>query len=109
MLSVGNCYKYSDNHDYFFFQAEDGIRDTSVTGVQTCALPISRDAVELFERGKAALYEPLGAAESAGRVCSEGLHVRSRSLLGLISRLRLPCSARSSATAPPRTPSEASS
>src|SRR5437879_3129504 len=27
---------------YFFFQAEDGIRDTSVTGVQTCALPISR-------------------------------------------------------------------
>src|SRR5438093_6068119 len=27
----------------FFFQAEDGIRDWSVTGVQTCALPISRD------------------------------------------------------------------
>src|SRR5436189_3253362 len=26
----------------FFFQAEDGIRDTSVTGVQTCALPIYR-------------------------------------------------------------------
>src|SRR5437762_11086077 len=26
----------------FFFQAEDGIRDTSVTGVQTCALPISQ-------------------------------------------------------------------
>src|SRR5207237_3587453 len=25
---------------YFFFQAEDGIRDSSVTGVQTCALPI---------------------------------------------------------------------
>src|SRR2546429_8884389 len=26
----------------FFFQAEDGIRDVAVTGVQTCALPISR-------------------------------------------------------------------
>src|SRR5207249_9362870 len=26
----------------FFFQAEDGIRDRNVTGVQTCALPISR-------------------------------------------------------------------
>src|SRR5258708_38047507 len=26
---------------YFFFQAEDGIRDDLVTGVQTCALPIS--------------------------------------------------------------------
>src|SRR5256885_7400409 len=29
------------NH-VFFFQAEDGIRDYKVTGVQTCALPISR-------------------------------------------------------------------
>src|SRR3712207_8326798 len=27
----------------FFFQAEDGIRDIGVTGVQTCALPILRD------------------------------------------------------------------
>src|SRR5688572_32514024 len=27
----------------FFFQAEDGIRDLTVTGVQTCALPIWRD------------------------------------------------------------------
>src|SRR5947209_14822466 len=29
---------------FFFFQAEDGIRDIGVTGVQTCALPISRRA-----------------------------------------------------------------
>src|SRR2546422_6765147 len=29
---------------FFFFQAEDGIRDVAVTGVQTCALPISRRA-----------------------------------------------------------------
>src|SRR2546426_8449571 len=28
---------------FFFFQAEDGIRDYKVTGVQTCALPISHD------------------------------------------------------------------
>src|SRR2546430_12679115 len=28
----------------FFFQAEDGIRDLTVTGVQTCALPICRRA-----------------------------------------------------------------
>src|SRR2546430_11161290 len=31
---------------FFFFQAEDGIRDLTVTGVQTCALPIS-DARQL--------------------------------------------------------------
>src|SRR5256885_4187965 len=30
------------NSFFFFFQAEDGIRDYKVTGVQTCALPISR-------------------------------------------------------------------
>src|SRR5256886_8477060 len=29
---------------FFFFQAEDGIRDLTVTGVQTCALPISLSA-----------------------------------------------------------------
>ena len=28
--------------NFFFFQAEDGIRDRLVTGVQTCALPISQ-------------------------------------------------------------------
>src|SRR3712207_8005994 len=28
---------------FFFFQAEDGIRDIGVTGVQTCALPISEE------------------------------------------------------------------
>src|SRR2546425_8625238 len=32
---------------FFFFQAEDGIRDKLVTGVQTCALPILRDAVPI--------------------------------------------------------------
>src|SRR5256885_4743281 len=38
---------YSQWLFFFFFQAEDGIRDYKVTGVQTCALPISparRDA-----------------------------------------------------------------
>src|SRR5260221_2277738 len=35
MATVGNI--------FFFFQAEDGIRDHCVTGVQTCALPISTD------------------------------------------------------------------
>src|SRR5205085_12512996 len=30
---------------YFFFQAEDGIRGLTVTGVQTCALPISAEGV----------------------------------------------------------------
>src|SRR5882762_10714613 len=31
---------------FFFFQAEDGIRDSSVTGVQTCALPISQQMAD---------------------------------------------------------------
>src|SRR5699024_11287750 len=37
LASMHVIYKLSD---YFFFQAEDGIRDRNVTGVQTCALPI---------------------------------------------------------------------
>src|SRR5699024_12090557 len=35
-------------HLFFFFQAEDGIRDRNVTGVQTCALPILRSALDWF-------------------------------------------------------------
>src|SRR5436309_7541750 len=43
------------NFFVFFFQAEDGIRDFHVTGVQTCALPISKR--------RAAPAPPNGAAE----------------------------------------------
>src|SRR5205807_10027897 len=35
---------------FFFFQAEDGIRDYKVTGVQTCALPIYRP-IGIFDSG----------------------------------------------------------
>src|SRR5437773_11720590 len=35
----------------FFFQAEDGIRDRDVTGVQTCALPILRHSGDNFVEG----------------------------------------------------------
>src|SRR2546422_1948908 len=42
----------------FFFQAEDGIRDVAVTGVQTCALPISytRARVVVAHRDTAAAF-----------------------------------------------------
>src|SRR5256885_3175169 len=43
---------------FFFFQAEDGIRDYKVTGVQTCALPISQARLgvrQLRRRTSAAL------------------------------------------------------
>src|SRR2546422_7957392 len=47
---------------FFFFQAEDGIRDVAVTGVQTCALPISGvgDAAILHD---AAIGDPHRAAD----------------------------------------------
>src|SRR2546430_636574 len=35
------CQQHNTCVFFFFFQAEDGIRDLTVTGVQTCALPIS--------------------------------------------------------------------
>src|SRR2546430_9176790 len=51
---------------FFFFQAEDGIRDLTVTGVQTCALPISLDtAMPLVLRdGAASGVQRLSAGES---------------------------------------------
>ena len=39
--SVNDVKKVRNRLVFFFFQAEDGIRDHCVTGVQTCALPIS--------------------------------------------------------------------
>src|SRR5438128_9035204 len=38
---VISSFRGKSSYDSFFFQAEDGIRDATVTGVQTCALPIS--------------------------------------------------------------------
>src|SRR2546430_14377728 len=60
----------------FFFQAEDGIRDLTVTGVQTCALPISkiratfdeasRQAVSQFEQQIKEVVQPqVTSAEEA--------------------------------------------
>src|SRR5260221_8673896 len=45
---------------FFFFQAEDGIRDHCVTGVQTCALPISSCAIHRREVFVAAGHGRLG-------------------------------------------------
>src|SRR2546429_3346013 len=69
---------------FFFFQAEDGIRDVAVTGVQTCALPI---------------YQPsgqkIGVAQLAGRYPGSGRPqsaVRSEEHTSeLQSRLHLVC------------------
>src|SRR5690606_40598077 len=49
--------------DSFFFQAEDGIRVFHVTGVQTCALPISRRA----ERRPDAGWDPVRPATGEER------------------------------------------
>src|SRR5205807_4479799 len=48
---------------YFFFQAEDGIRDYKVTGVQTCALPIFFNATSIL---LLALVTPFAHAQSTG-------------------------------------------
>src|SRR5207237_7313975 len=51
----------------FFFQAEDGIRDSSVTGVQTCALPISGYEVsDLYDHLCSRLI--IGATMPFGRI-----------------------------------------
>ena len=49
----------------FFFQAEDGIRDYDVTGVQTCALPIFQ-VITISEKHKAYAAEVDAALKAAG-------------------------------------------
>src|SRR5437773_7231600 len=63
---------------FFFFQAEDGIRDRDVTGVQTCALPISTivelngDAWRIGREGAIAVEEIERAMKEIGRAsCRE--------------------------------------
>src|SRR6266542_1014806 len=50
---------------FFFFQAEDGIRDATVTGVQTCALPIFRgkEMADVIFNGSGS-RKPVNAAEA---------------------------------------------
>src|SRR2546422_8403205 len=58
---------------FFFFQAEDGIRDVAVTGVQTCALPISlappNAPVKLRRACAAATLPPTSRAPSDSAGC----------------------------------------
>src|SRR5207237_6148028 len=56
---------------YFFFQAEDGIRCSSVTGVQTCALPICRVLHRDAEARRRAVAVGVGDAARDG-VGAEG-------------------------------------
>src|SRR2546430_9130372 len=53
---------------FFFFQAEDGIRDLTVTGVQTCALPISAGAARFARAARApdGCKTPFAARRLAG-------------------------------------------
>src|SRR5256885_13173344 len=62
--------------DPFFFQAEDGIRDYKVTGVQTCALPICRGPGEQVGRQVLALRDQ-------GPDAARGLHGGGGHLLAL--------------------------
>src|SRR5438067_8880454 len=48
----------------FFFQAEDGIRDRNVTGVQTCALPIFKGEVTKIEVDLDANTRPAAAPKT---------------------------------------------
>src|SRR5205809_4775063 len=66
---------------FFFFQAEDGIRDVAVTGVQTCALPICQ-----LRDGAATVTELAAPFDMSQPAISKHLKVLERA--GLITRGR---------------------
>src|SRR2546426_10162270 len=80
---------------FFFFQAEDGIRDYKVTGVQTCALPIS--GVEPQDHGADGMApaEQLAAIDRrAGELVAEQYRILNDEVLpglaaGGVERVRL--------------------
>src|SRR5438876_4281751 len=79
-------------HYIFFFQAEDGIRDGRVTGVQTCALPISRAYAEclaavpgevgLLIEGTAGAGTALGSTFEELRALRDGLPAGAQARVG---------------------------
>src|SRR2546430_4485550 len=74
----------------FFFQAEDGIRDLTVTGVQTCALPIWISGVRPIDwRIVSCMAEPpwRGVAPATGRSEEHTSELQSQS--NLVCRLLL--------------------
>src|SRR5438270_9248129 len=77
----------------FFFQAEDGIRDLTVTGVQTCALPISGADLPGARRGARLVGRPRrGAEEDVRRLAAEARAVaqgpRARTAVGPVRQSR---------------------
>src|SRR2546429_7124231 len=81
---------------FFFFQAEDGIRDVAVTGVQTCALPIyfSCESVYCSVFVCSEVLMTSGGTSFAGGSCEAVSDARSRSeehTSELQSRLHLVC------------------
>src|SRR5207245_6036793 len=86
MMQVWMC--FAAYYVLFFFQAEDGIRDATVTGVQTCALPIWPPQVHRFKvdpgtgvpaaAGSGAVLNPMAIAADARNVRSEERRCRER-------------------------------
>src|SRR5256886_1055843 len=67
----------------FFFQAEDGIRDLTVTGVQTCALPIWRtNALEPAARQPSGVHPRANVGGAAPACAAARRRVRRRALSG---------------------------
>src|SRR5690348_17490394 len=67
---VSPAYHVLYGYPFFFFQAEDGIRDGRVTGVQTCALPICPAERNPVPRGAVAEYE---GDEHEGTSCKQAV------------------------------------
>src|SRR3989454_1358412 len=78
---------------FFFFQAEDGIRDYKVTGVQTCALPIFTSSLGSCARARASRtrwYSPPESVHSQRSAKSNASHATSARSTAARSAARTP-------------------
>src|SRR5256885_5497138 len=73
-------------HIFFFFQAEDGIRDYKVTGVQTCALPICEGETRETAMAKAKKKAAKGARKTVKKAAAKSKRSEEHT-----SELQSPC------------------
>src|SRR5258707_15547232 len=76
--------RLKESGEFFFFQAEDGIRDIGVTGVQTCALPIYFRGGPLPSSGEDQLAEApadRGIHEIGRASCRESVDLGGRRII----------------------------
>src|SRR5258708_30109812 len=85
---LGRRLRVEDVTLFFFFQAEDGIRDDLVTGVQTCALPICSTISSTASRVVPGIGETIARSEAVRQFSSVDLPTLGWPMIAILTSCR---------------------